>query len=407
MFVVVLALGTAAIFGLSGGTVVSGTLSEQWVSDTARDIEGNHHAPAVGNVNGSPTVYAPISASAGTDGCGLVALHGENGTQRWEYQVPPDNCTIHSVADPTLADFDDDGTTEVLAATTEQAVAAYHPVTGEEEFRHDLSSYGYTKPVVADLTGDDTPEVVVVDVRGTVFALESNGTERWTDRLDSYTWAQPSIADFTGDGENEVVVGVRSGTLRLYGADGTVRWNVTNTFDGAITWITTADVKDRSGTDVVVGTTEGTVALVTGTDGRVVWEHDFGEYAAVHAVGDGDSDGTKEVYAVARDGDLRSVRATDGTVEWTTTLTTADVQMTPPPSIGDLDDDEEPELVAVTNDGVVSVIDPDSGEVLDSYERDVTIFTHPTLADADGDGVPEPYVIYGDGRVVAFSFSEK
>jgi hypothetical protein len=35
------------------------------------------------------------------------------------------------------------------------------------------------------------------------------------------------------------------------------------------------------------------------------------------------------------------------------------------------------------------------------------IFTHPTLADGDGDGVPEPYVIYGDGRVVAFSFSSE
>ncbi len=405
LLLVVLVLGGVALFGVSGGTP-DGTLTERWVSDTARSIEGNHHATAVGTVNGSAMVYAPISGTSGTDQCSLVALD-ENGSREWKSQIRPANCTIHSVADPTLADYDDDGTVEVLAATTEQTVTAHDPDTGEVEFRHDLTSYGYTKPVVDDLTGDGSSETVVVDVRGTVFVLEPNGTERWTDRLDSYTWAQPSVADFDGDGESELVVGLRSGTVQLYESDGRVRWNETDAVEGSVTWMTTVDVPDRTGTEIVVASTEGTVALVDGTDGSVVWERDLGEYAAVHATGDGDGDGSREIYAVARDGDLRSLRATDGETEWSTTLTTADVQMMPPPSMGDIDGDGDPELVTVTNDGVVSVVDPDSGEVLDSYERDVAIFTHPTLADGDGDGVPDPYVIYGDGRVVAFSFSSE
>jgi outer membrane protein assembly factor BamB len=110
------------------------------------------------------------------------------------------------------------------------------------------------------------------------------------------------------------------------------------------------------------------------------------------------------VYATARDGELRSLDAATGETEWTTALTAADVQMAPPPSLGDLDGDGDPELVAVTNDGIVRVLDPGTGSVLATYERDASVYTHATLADLDADGRAEVYVPYGDGRVVALVF---
>lgn len=71
--------------------------------------------------------------------------------------------------------------------------------------------------------------------------------------------------------------------------------------------------------------------------------------------------------------------------------------------MGDVDGGGRPELVAVTNDGVVSVVDPRTSEVLDSYAREVPIYVHPTLADSDGDDPQEAFVVYGDGRMVALS----
>jgi outer membrane protein assembly factor BamB len=402
---IVAVLAGTAVLGFSSVTDSGGTLTERWVSNTATDILGNHHAPAAGEVNGRGMVFAPISGEGGTRQCRLVAMNADTGTPEWRYHVPPPNCTIHSVADPALADFDGDGTREVLATTTEKLVAAFDSRTGKQELRHNLTGYGYTQPIVADVTGDSTTEIVVVDVRGTVFVLRPNGTAAWTRTLDSHTEAQPAVGDFDGDGRREVAVGTGKRLLLLEG-NGTIAWNRTKPFDSSVTWMTTGQADGDAPVEIVTATFGGSVIAIDGTHGAVEWRKNLGSLAAVHAFGDGDGDGTSEVYAVAQDGKLRSLNATDGSVEWTTQLTSEDVQMTPPPSMGDIDGDGTPELIAVTNNGIVSVVGPESGDVLASYRRDVPMYVHPTVADTDDDRAAEVYVIYGDGRVVALSYTE-
>ena len=398
---VVLALGGVAAYG---ATQVGdgGNLDERWVSDTAREMTGNHHAPAVAEIDGETRVYAPISGLRDTRQCGLYALDGADGTTQWSYTVPPANCTIHAVADPAVEDFDGDGRPEVLAATTEQVVAAYHPTSGEVEFRHNLSSYGYTEPLVADFAPAEGKELVVADVAGELFVVRENGTTAWSRDL-GMTWANPRFADFDGDGTDELVVGsapTGGGAVTVLEPDGSTLWE--RTTDEGVAWLTVG--KTENGPLVVAATTGGEVVAYAG-NGSVAWRHDFADYAAVRAFGDGDGDGDSEVYAVAKDGDLRAIDAASGDIEWTTTLTNADVNMMPPPALGDLTGDGSPELVTVANDGSVSVVAPDSGEVLATYERDVPIYKYPVLADLDGDGSDEALVMYGDGRVVALEYS--
>ena len=406
MLVFLLALGGVAFLAFDGGGTTSGELTEEWVSDTAVSIQGNHHAPAAGRVrDGQPMVYAPLSGAGGTTECGLFGLSARNGTTQWQYQVPPANCTIHSIADPTLADYDGDGTQEVIAATTEQSVVALKPTSGTVEFRYNLTDYGYTQPLVTDFVGDATKEIIVLDVKGSVFVLRPNGTAVWQKNLSAYTWGQPAVADFDADGAPELAVGLGNGGVSLFERNGSIAWQRPTMFANSVTWMTTGQIDGDQPIEIVVGTPDGVVAAVDGSSNEVEWRQQFGTYAAVHAVGDGDGDGDVEVYAVATDGKLRSLQGTDGTVEWTTTLTTKDVQMTPPPSLGDMNGDGQPELLAVTNNGIISVVNPKTGNVMDSYEREVPIYTHPTLADTDNDGRKEGFVIYGDGRVVAFSYS--
>lgn len=407
ILVVLAAALAAAAFGLGvvGSPGDDRSLSSRWVSETGRDVNANHHAPAVGTVDGEPMVFAPVSGRRGTQQCGLYAFTA-NGSREWTYQVAPANCTIHSVADPATADFDADGELEVLTATTEQLAVALDARTGEVERRFELSSYGYTRPVVADLIGDDTPETIVVDAFGTVSVFRPDGTTVWSKQLETYTWGQPAIVDADGDGTNELVVGIGGeGALLVYEGDGSLTWRRTTGLPGGVTWMTTGQGDADPAVEIGVGTSDGAVVLVDGANGSIEWEHDFGRFAAVHAFGDGDQDESAEVYATARDGTLRAIDASTGTVEWTTQLTTSEVQMMPPPAIGDVDGDGAPDLVAVTNDGVVAVVDPKSGDVRTQYERETTIFTHPILANLDGDEQDEILVMFGDGRVVVLDAS--
>lgn len=112
----------------------------------------------------------------------------------------------------------------------------------------------------------------------------------------------------------------------------------------------------------------------------------------------------KELYVATGGGNLYALSARTGSVEWHATLSTQD-NIIPAPALGDVDGDGHPELVTVTNSGDVSVRNPKTGELLASYQREVVIWTHPTLVDLDGDRAQEILVMYGDGRVVALSYT--
>ncbi|WP_435333039.1 PQQ-binding-like beta-propeller repeat protein [Haloarchaeobius sp. TZWWS8] len=381
-----------AYVGLSGG---GGDLSVTWTSDTAVAKGGNHHEPAVATVDGQALVFAPLSSTRDLDQCALVALSAETGDERWRYRIPQEHCTIHSVADPAVADGDGDGDTEVLAATTEQEVVAFTPTSGSVERRYPLSAYGYTTPIVADVAGGSEPELLVVDVNGFVQAFDREGEVVWSVNRSTYVWATPAVADLDGDGQTEVAVGGRDGLLASYGANGSEEWETR--VDESMTWLTTGQLDEDDALELVAGTQGGSVVVWDGAAGEREWVYGLPILSAVHAVGE--VDGQPTVFATAGDGSLVALDGESGGVRWETTVTTEQVQMMPPPVLGDVTGDGDEELVVAANDGTVSVLDPATGDVLASHERDVDVLAHPVLADADGDGTKEIYLIYADGRV--------
>jgi outer membrane protein assembly factor BamB len=322
-----------------------------------------------------------------------VILDGD-GNVRWRNRVSQDVCYIHAIGNPAILDYDSDGTPEVLAPTTERYVYAYAPFTGRMELRQQLTSFGYSKPVVVS---GQPRTVIVADFNGTVFSIYPNGTTAWIRRVGG-VFADPAVADFDDDNRSEIAVG-SVGNVTLFEANGSMIWQT----DAAATWMAAGQLDRRS---VIVAAGNRQVVALAGDTGTVLWRWRPTAVPTLHQIGDGDGDGTMEVYVATNAGRVYALNARTGTVEWRTTLTTAQMNMMPPPTLGDLDGDETLELVAVTNTGLVSVIDPKSGEILASYRREVAIWTFPTVADIDGDTQEEILVMYGDGRVVALSYSE-
>jgi outer membrane protein assembly factor BamB len=400
-------------FGMPGGAA---TESPLWVSETGRDIGGNHHAPAIADGR----VYAPLSGPGTTEGCELVALHGSDGGVVW--RAPVGECTIHAVADPAVADTDGDGTDEVLVATTEDDLRVYSR-DGVLVRTSPLADYGYTRPVVADLDARGTPETVVVDVRGTVTAFDSDGEAVWRRALDDYVWARPVVDDVDADGSLEVFVAQRDGTLTLLstpsdtetsGTEPTVEWTTGVGDDPGISWVTSGQADDDPALELWVATIDGGVYAVDGATGEVEWRRDVGSLAAVGGFGDGDGDGAPEVYVTDNSGTVRALDAASGEEEWSTRVTDGAVQMMPPPSLGDTDGDGSADLIVPAHDGTVSKVDPADGHVVSRYERSVSaeatdsgfdrLFGRATLGDVDADGDDDAVVVYADGTVVALDF---
>ncbi|WP_439026641.1 outer membrane protein assembly factor BamB family protein [Haloarchaeobius sp. DT45] len=400
LLVIVAGLVGVATVGLTGGQ--GGELTVAWTSDTAVEGGSNHHEPAVAVVDGEPLVFAPVSSTRQFGDCALVALEADSGAERWRDAVPAANCTTHSVADPSVVDHDGDGRRSVLATTTERDLVAYDPLTGAVEDRYPLSAYGYSKPIVANVTGDAANETLVADVRGYVQALDRGGSPVWTVNRSTYVWATPAVDDLDDDGTTEVAIAGRDGILAVYGNDGSAVWHARTGL--SVTWMTTGQLDSDPAVELVAGTNQGPVVAFDGRTGEQEWRHDRQLLSAVQAVGT--VDGVPAVFATAGDGSLVALDGRDGAVRWESTVETENVNMMPPPVLGDVDGDGDEELVVASKRGTVSVVAPDSGEVLASHGRDVDVLAHPVLADTDDDGRKEIYVIYTDGRVQRLTYSE-
>lgn len=224
--VIFIGLAGAAVFGLVGtdtanNGVDNGTLTEQWVSEAPAQLESNHHTPAAAYIDGESFVAVPINSRQGTT-CLLEMLDG-NGSKRWQVTIGSEACTIHSVSDPTIADFDSNRDQEVVVATSERDIVAYDLRTGREEFRHKLTSFGYSKPLVDDLLPSSGNETVVADLLGGVFAFHQNGTVAWKQKFEDARVRQPAIADFDADGQPEVAIGQLNGEAIVIERNGASR----------------------------------------------------------------------------------------------------------------------------------------------------------------------------------------
>ena len=400
------ALAGAVVVGL-GSPAAGGSLAEVWVSDTPRENRANHHAVGVGP--DAEVVVAPV-AEIPRDGveltnssCVVARLAPGDGAVRWRAGLPAVNCTSHALTEPAIADLDGDGDLEVVAATTEDALVARGAKDGREEWRVDLSTFGYGRPTVGNLTPAPGPEVVASDIRGGVVAATGEGRELWRVDLETLpleqptVWERPVVRDLDADGAPEVLLGTRGGPVVL-GADGDLEWYA----EGAAVHTATVRTDGDDAVEVVTAGTDGLRAY-DGATGDLEWERDL-PGSRVRVAADVDGDGSAAVLVGRTDGTVLAVDAATGETRWTTTVATGDGTGAVPPVLGDVDGDGTDELVAATNDGTVAVLAPADGAELAAYERSVPVWTFPTPADIDGDGDEEMLVRYGDGRVVALAY---
>ena len=407
VFAITALLAGLVVFGLGAGGGTS--LSERWVSDTARDNEVNHHPIGVGP-DGN-VVVAPVATMAGentapTDtSCVLASLAPANGTVLWRSGVPADRCMAHALTEPAVGDLDGDGRLAVAAATTERALVVHHAANGSEQFRVSQPLYGYGPPAIADVGPAPGREVVASDIGGNVVLVRADGGVAWRRSLNATfggsatVWDGPVVADVDGDGATEIALGTRDGAAVL-AANGTVEWAGRS---GA-TYLVDAQADGDAARELFAA--DGTaVRAIDGASHEEAWQRDLGTVARLQTASDVDGDGGVELLVGLSNGTAVALDGASGETEWTTRVSTADDGVLAAPVVASVDGGNETVVVAAARDGTVALLDPANGAERAAYSRDVPVWTYPTPADLDGDGTDEVLVRYGDGRVVALSIA--
>jgi hypothetical protein len=315
------------------------------------------------------------------------------------------DCPIGDFCEPTLGrclrQFDP------VTCRTEPVFGDFTPVlewaastaTLEPTCMHAISA-----PVVVDLTGDGAPEVVANFAcdsaweDGVLRAYTGTGDPLWTAggaELRIHGRIGIAGADLDGDGSAEIIAIGRpvSGNARVmaFSSTGTLLWRSTQA-DGTTPYFVTLgngapSVSDLDGDgtpEILVG------AVALGADGRLLWESDTasregtnsGYIGGIPVVADLDADGIPEVITGRR------AYRRDGTPFWVASVPDGY------PAIAQFDGDPQPEVVLVAS-GVVYILDGLSGAVQWMQPLPFTPGRTagrggpPTIADFDGDGLPE------------------
>ncbi|MFZ4573208.1 MAG: FG-GAP-like repeat-containing protein [Phycisphaerales bacterium] len=219
-------------------------------------------------------------------------------------------------------------------------------------------------PIVTDLSGDGEPDVVVGNFRGdhSLHAVDGKtGEEMWAFKTGSHIYHGPSLGDLDGDGEPELVVGSYDGRVyAVRGRDGSELWNADAGDRYIMSPTVITDVNGDGKPEVVAASEHVTVYRA---DGSTLWSEpvaaDPGAYDSVTrgvAVADLDGDGTPDLAYLTSEGVFIARRATDGRITYR--LDVAEALKLPAqngshcPTIADLDGDGKYEVfVVVGNPG--------------------------------------------------------
>lgn len=222
-------------------------------------------------------------------------------------------------------------------------------------------------------------------------AMAAAPTVAWRQKLSGYV-DKPSCADLDGDGRLEVVVGTTDGTVAaLAGSSGAVLWTYHNEGERYLASPLAADVDGDGSVEIIVtGSRLGSITTLNGEDGIAQWAKPATGVPidGSAALGDLDGDGRPELL-VAQGQAVRCLDAASGSERWSAPMPSVARGSV---AIADINGDGLLEVLTGLNDGRVVCLDGLGNLLWATVVRGIVTKT-PVVADGDGDGRAQAYVI--------------
>ncbi len=327
------------------------------------------------------------------------------------------------MASPSIGDLDGDGRLEVVDVSFTSGTlyvwdSLGHIRPGWPRTLVNGTAAAIASPLLADVTGDGRLEIMV-QAGGALYAFEPDGSEVADGDHDPSTtgvlyqhglsgsYGTPAAADLDGDGKVEIVLPVRglsgqhqsAGRVVVLHGDGAVLPGWPVIFSGAISSSPAlADLDGNGKIDIIVSTGSDSLEVLDVSGHRlpgwpryVLMDQDI---MSSPGVADVDNDGSLDVAVVSGDGNAYLWHA-DGTSFPGFPYRFGDalgnrISARGCPTLANLDDDEDLEMVFGNNQGWVVGLNPD-GTFVEGFpiKVDAEMSGGVLVSDLDGDGLNE------------------
>jgi outer membrane protein assembly factor BamB len=333
----------------------------------------------------------------------IHCLNGDDGSELWSHFT--DGCND---ASPVIADVDLDGELEVVVpASSPCSVYCFDGATGDVEWKA-FTGYGNcidSPPAVADLDNDGLPEVVHGTFNGWVFCWNGeDGSQAWACSTSTAAAIQscPDVLDLDGDGDLDVVVAQWSGNDEIYGIDGEsgeIMWTCSLPQDYMYHGGSFADVDEDGKPEIVIGCYDHFIYVLNAEDGSLVWSYMTPNYvAAPTSLADLDGDGHLEIVYCSYN--QLGVLDHDGGLVWSAGLSGSSFRGA---ALCNIDGDTITDIIVGADGGWLRAYTGTSPDLIWEidlqalYGNTYDIDHAPTLADFDGDGEIDVFIVGGYG----------
>lgn len=313
------------------------------------------YTPSAGSVDTSPGIR-DLNGDGQSDivlatTAGMIVAIDHKANEIWRREIRGPICFP-----PTVADVTGDASLEVLVMNRQGQVACMKGGSGDVLWNTNVPGqlqWGTTALAAGDVDGDGALELVLGTEDGAIVCLRGTGEQSWVTQTPCRAVLCPAIADVNGDGKAEVLVGGEEVPLLCLSSEGKELWRLPNGIGGS-PFVYNLD--QQGAPEILIGIDEQLQAL--DGEGKALWSCPMHrEMDSALAVADANGDGDVEIYVADLSGYFVSV-SPKGQIRWDASV---EERARRSPSIGDVDGDGENEILVAGYSGAVHVFDPAGG----------------------------------------------